>query len=57
MQVVRAPLGPAAIGMTLALVVSLGAFFFFTTVLFLGRAPLVPVGDPRLAESLNFENT
>ena len=57
MQVVRAPLGPAAVGMVMAFVVGMGAMFFVTTTWFLQRAALVPVGDPRLAESLSFENT
>ena len=57
MQIVRAPLGPAAVGMVLAFVVCLGAIFFVTTTWFLQKAALVPVRDPRLAESLNFENT
>jgi hypothetical protein len=56
MQVVRAPLGLAAVGMTLVWIVGLGAVFFLTTVWFLRRAPLVPLGDPRLGESLSFEN-
>jgi len=54
---VPAPLGPASVGTVLAFVVGLGAMFFVTTVWFLQRASLVPVGDPRLAESLSFENT
>ena len=57
MQLVRAPLTPAAVGMVLALVVGLGGMFVATTIWFLGRAPLAPVRDPRLPESLNFENT
>jgi hypothetical protein len=57
MHVVRAPLGPAAVGMVLAMVVSLGAIFFVSTTWLLQKAPLVPLGDPRLAESLSFENT
>jgi hypothetical protein len=57
MQIVRAPLGWASVGMVLALVVGMGAMFFVTTVWFLRRAPLVPIRDPRLAESLNFKNT
>jgi hypothetical protein len=56
MQVVRAPLGLAAVGIVLAFVVGLGAVFFVTTTWFLRRAPLVPIGDPRLGESLSFEN-
>jgi hypothetical protein len=56
MQLVRAPLGPAAVGMVLALVVGLGGMFVAATLWFLQRAPLAPVRDPRLPESLNFEN-
>ena len=41
----------------LAWVGGLGAIFFVTTTWFLQKAALVPVGDPRLAESLSFENT
>ena len=43
--------------MVLALVVGLGGMFVATTLWSLGRAPFVPVRDPRLAESLNFKNT
>lgn len=36
--------------------VGIGGLFFATLGWFFGRHPLVPVGDPRLNESLHFEN-
>ena len=43
-RLVRAPLGPAAVGMVLALVVGLGGLFLVTT-------PVVPAGAPRSCRS------
>lgn len=51
-----AALDPRAIGMFIALVAVFGVVLFSNTLRLLRKAPLVPVGDPRLEESLAFEN-
>ncbi len=56
MDVVRAPLGPAAVGMTLALTAAVGGLFLVGTIWLLRGRSLVPLQDPRLDESLQFEN-
>jgi hypothetical protein len=56
MDVVRAPLGPAALGMTLALTAAVGGLFLVGTIALLRRRSLVPLQDPRLDEALQFEN-
>jgi hypothetical protein len=51
------PLQPRALAIVIGLVVGMGGVYWVSTVRLLGRASLVPVGDPRLAESIAFENT
>jgi hypothetical protein len=50
------PQGPLFSPMDLACFVGLGGLFFAAVRWRLGRSPLVPVGDPRIDESLRFEN-
>ncbi len=56
MEQVWLPLEWPSIGLVLAWTVAIGGLFLAHTVWLLRRAPLVPAGDPRLAESLHFEN-
>jgi hypothetical protein len=55
--IVAAPLQPVALGVVLALVAGMGGLYLLSLTRLLGSAALVPVGDPRLDESLAFENT
>jgi hypothetical protein len=57
MQALRAPLEPGALAMLLGLVAGLGGLYLINTAALLRGAALVPVEDPRLDESLSFENT
>jgi hypothetical protein len=56
MQTVGLPLEGQSIAMLLALVVGMGGLYLAFTSWLLRGAPLVPVGDPRLEESLAFKN-
>jgi hypothetical protein len=56
MQHVTAPLQPASVIMVLALVVGMGGLYLASTARLLRGAALVAVRDPRLPESLAFEN-
>jgi len=51
------PLGARAVATLIALVVGMGGLYLASTAWMLRGASLVPLGDPRLAESLAFENT
>ena len=57
MSRVRLPLEWPSVAMVLAWAAAVGGLFLAHTVWLLRRMPLVPTGDPRLAESLQFENT
>jgi hypothetical protein len=54
---IAAPLEPLSLAVVLALVVGLGGLYLLNTARLLRSAALVPLGDPRLDESLEFENT
>jgi hypothetical protein len=56
-DVIRAPLAPAAIATVAGLLIAMGGLFLANTARLLQGAPLVPVKDPRLNESLNFHNS
>ncbi len=56
-EALAAPLTPASLAIVLGLVLGLGGLFLANTARMLKAAALVPVEDPRLAESLAFENT
>jgi hypothetical protein len=57
MSNVAAPLQPLSVAVVLALVAGMGGLYLMSTARLLAGAALVPVGDPRLDESLAFENT
>ncbi len=57
MNVIVAPLRPAALATVVGLLVAMGGLYLVSTAWFLGKAALVPVKDPRLNESLSFHNT
>jgi hypothetical protein len=50
------PAGLQPHGLDLGCVLAVGGFFVAAVSYLLGRAPVIPVGDPRLPESLSFEN-
>jgi hypothetical protein len=54
---IAAPLQPAAIATLAGLLIAMGGLFVANTGWLLKAAPLVPVKDPRLSESLSFHNT
>jgi hypothetical protein len=54
---VAAPLQPLSLAVVLALVAGMGGLYVMSIARLLAGAALVPVGDPRLDESLAFENT
>ncbi|MGA2618194.1 MAG: hypothetical protein ABSF26_11325 [Thermoguttaceae bacterium] len=56
-EAISAPLGAASLAMLIGLLLGLGGLFLANTARMLKAAALVPVEDPRLAESLAFENT
>ena len=56
MRVVDAPLEPKSLAIVLGMVLWLGGLYLLNTARLLRKAALVPVQDPRLAESLAFEN-
>ncbi|MGD0900074.1 MAG: quinol:cytochrome C oxidoreductase, partial [Thermoguttaceae bacterium] len=51
------PLEPLSLGVVLGLVAGMGGLYLISTARLLACAPLAPVGDPRLDESLAFENS
>ena len=55
-EMVNYPLQGVPLAITALCFVGLGGLFVFSTMLALRGKPLVPVGDPRLGESLAFEN-
>jgi hypothetical protein len=57
MRIVAAPLQPRSLAIVLAMVLWMGGLYLVNTARLLRKAALVPVQDPRLAESLSFENT
>jgi hypothetical protein len=56
MEVIVAPLQPAALATVVGLLIAMGGLFLANTAWLLKGAALVPVRDPRLNESLNFHN-
>lgn len=56
MHSVMAPLEPASLAMVIGLTVGMGGLYLANTARLLRGAALVPVQDPRLDESLAFEN-
>lgn len=56
MQSVCAPLEPASVAVVLGLTIALGGLFLANTARLLQGAALVPLQDPRIAESLAFKN-
>jgi hypothetical protein len=56
MQQVWLPLEGRTVGMLVALVIGMAGLYMANTARLLQSAPLVPVRDPRLPESLTFEN-
>jgi hypothetical protein len=57
MRVVEAPLELKSVAIVLGMVLWMGGLYLINTARLLRKAVLVPVQDPRLAESLAFENT
>jgi hypothetical protein len=57
MSDVAAPLQPLSLAVVLALVAGMGGLYLMSMARLLAGAALVPVSDPRLDESLAFENT
>jgi hypothetical protein len=56
MSVIESPLQPSALFVVLGMTAWMGGLYLINTARLLNKAPLIPVGDPRLAESLAFEN-
>ncbi len=56
MRAVEAPLEPRSLAILLGMVLWMGGLYLLNTARLLRKAALVPVQDPRLAESLAFEN-
>jgi hypothetical protein len=57
MQVVVAPLRPAALATVAGMLLCMGGLYLISTAWFLRKAALAPAKDPRLNESLSFHNT
>ena len=55
-EAVKAPLQPLAIATVIGMLIAMGGLFLANTAWLLKGAALAPVKDPRLNESLNFQN-
>ncbi|MGA2031383.1 MAG: quinol:cytochrome C oxidoreductase [Thermoguttaceae bacterium] len=57
MEAVRLPLGGGALAVTFGLLLGMGGLYLASTAWLLRGAALLPIRDPRLKQSLSFENT